>query len=136
MQNRSIQLCSLIFFNVFHFLILIFSFYNWFEFGCSRFFSLIFLNLSSKPLHELNFIDFHAKSKSKDLQNMKLIFFIPQSQMDDKDRTIRIQQSMLELYEKEKSKIVEPNSPTGFDAKSIETANSATQTDRVSFEDT
>ena len=67
---------------------------------------------------------------------MKLIFFIPQSQMDDKDRTIRIQQSMLELYEKEKSKIVEPNSPTGFDAKSIETANSATQTDRVSFEDT
>ena len=54
--------------------------------------------------------------------------------MDDKDRTIRIQQSMLELYEKEKSKIVELNSPT-FDAKSIETANSATQTDRVSLED-
>jgi hypothetical protein len=52
--------------------------------------------------------------------------------MDDKDRTIRIQQSMLELYEKEKSKIVESNLPSALDAKSIETANSATQTDRVS----
>lgn len=49
--------------------------------------------------------------------------------MDDKDRTIRIQQNMLELYEKEKSKNVDSNS--AFDAKTTETANSATQTDRV-----
>lgn len=51
--------------------------------------------------------------------------------MDDKDRTIRIQQNMLEQYEKEKSKIVDSNllSP---DAKNIETATCATQTERVS----
>lgn len=49
--------------------------------------------------------------------------------MDDKDRTIRIQQNMLELYEKEKSKNVDSNS--SFDAKTTETANTATQTDRV-----
>lgn len=54
-----------------------------------------------------------------------------QSQMDDKDRTIRIQQNMLEQYEKEKNK------PTDLitvasDAKSIETTTCATQTERVS----
>lgn len=52
--------------------------------------------------------------------------------MDDKDRTIRIQQNMLELYEKEKSKIVDSNLTSPLDAKSIETANCATQTERVS----
>lgn len=53
--------------------------------------------------------------------------------MDDKDRTIRIQQNMLELYEKEKLKVVDTSSAAAFDPKSIETANCATQTDRVSL---
>ena len=53
--------------------------------------------------------------------------------MDDKDRTIRIQQGMLEDYEK-KNKTVESNvtSPTA-DGQSIETVTCATQTERVSF---
>jgi hypothetical protein len=58
------------------------------------------------------------------------MFSPPQSQMDDKDRTIRIQQNKLEQYEKEKSKSADL-SPVQ-DAKNIETATSATQTDRVS----
>lgn len=54
--------------------------------------------------------------------------------MDDKDRTIRIQQNMLEQYEKNKTKNVESNlmSP---DLKNIETSTCATQTERVSFID-
>lgn len=52
--------------------------------------------------------------------------------MDDKDRTIRIQQNMLEGFEKEKNKTIDTNL-LAHDAKSIETASCATQTERVSF---
>lgn len=51
--------------------------------------------------------------------------------MDDKDRTIRIQQNLLENYEKEKSKTSDTNL-LAIDAKSIETSTCATQTERVS----
>lgn len=51
--------------------------------------------------------------------------------MDDKDRTIRIQQNKLEQYEKEKNKPVELMVTS--DAKSIETTTCATQTERVSL---
>lgn len=86
-------------------------------------------------MHEVFFIISHAKSESENAENLtKIDFFNPkQSQMDDKDRTIRIQQSMIDLFEKEKSKIAESNMLPAFDAKSIETANCATQTDRVSL---
>jgi hypothetical protein len=53
--------------------------------------------------------------------------------MDDKDRTIRIQQNMLQQYEKEKSKSADL-SPVQ-EAKNIEMATCATQTDRVSLID-
>lgn len=52
--------------------------------------------------------------------------------MDDKDRTIRIQQNMLEIYEKEKSKVVESNA-SSQDVNIVETATCATQTERVSL---
>lgn len=52
--------------------------------------------------------------------------------MDDKDRTIRIQQNMLEGFEKEKNKTMD-TILLAQDAKSIETASCATQTERVSF---
>lgn len=52
--------------------------------------------------------------------------------MDDKDRTIRIQQNMLEQYEKEKNKPAEAIA-IAIDAKSIETSTCATQTERVSL---
>lgn len=53
--------------------------------------------------------------------------------MDDKDRTIKIQQGMLETSEKEKTKLMEQSETTELqsDNKSIETTNSATQTERV-----
>ena len=53
--------------------------------------------------------------------------------MDDKDRTIKIQQGMLETSEKEKTKLMEQSETTQLqsDIKSIETTNSATQTERV-----
>lgn len=50
--------------------------------------------------------------------------------MDDKDRTIRIQQNKLEQLE-EKAKVVDLNLPSP-EARNIETATSATQTERVS----
>lgn len=65
---------------------------------------------------------------------LKESIYFPQSQMDDKDRTIRIQQNMLQQYEKDKTKNVESNlmSP---EAKNIETSTCATQTERVSIID-
>lgn len=51
--------------------------------------------------------------------------------MDDKDRTIRIQQNMLEQHEKDKNKPADLIT-AAFDAKSIETTTCATQTERVS----
>lgn len=53
--------------------------------------------------------------------------------MEDKDRTIKIQQGMLETSEKEKTKLMEQSETTQLqsDIKSIETTNSATQTERV-----
>lgn len=75
----------------------------------------------------------HAKACQPDWEcfSDKLIFHL-QSQMDDKDRTIRIQQNKLEQYEIDKTKIVDLNL-LAQDAKNIETANSATQTERVSL---
>lgn len=51
--------------------------------------------------------------------------------MDDKDRTIRIQQNKLEQFENEKVKVVDLTLPSP-EARNIETATSATQTERVS----
>lgn len=53
--------------------------------------------------------------------------------MEDKDRTIKIQQGMLETSEKEKTKLMDQSETTQMqsDIKSIETTNSATQTERV-----
>lgn len=53
--------------------------------------------------------------------------------MEDKDRTIKIQQGMLETSEKEKTNLIEQSETTQLqsDTKSIETTNSATQTERV-----
>lgn len=53
--------------------------------------------------------------------------------MDDKDRTIRIQQSLIENFEKEKCKTVVDTNLSAHDLKNTETANCATQTERVSF---
>lgn len=55
--------------------------------------------------------------------------------MEDKDRTIKIQQGMLETSEKEKIKLMEQSETTQLqsDIKSIETTNSATQTERVRY---
>lgn len=52
--------------------------------------------------------------------------------MDDKDRTIKIQQNKIEQYEKEKSKVMETNVMQAEAAKYVETTNCATQTERVS----
>jgi len=53
--------------------------------------------------------------------------------MDDKDRTIRIQQNKLEQYEKEKQQDTNLMAQQQQqEAKNIEMANSATQTERVS----
>lgn len=49
------------------------------------------------------------------------------SQMDDKDRTIKIQQSLLQTMESEKA-APQASHP---DNRSTETVNSATQTERV-----
>lgn len=55
--------------------------------------------------------------------------------MEDKDRTIKIQQGMLETSEKEKTKLMEQSETTQLqsDIRSIETTNSATQTERVRY---
>lgn len=63
--------------------------------------------------------------------NLFSILIFEQSQMDDKDRTIRIQQNRLDQYENEKSKIADTK-VVPADAKSIDTATCATQTERVS----
>lgn len=55
-----------------------------------------------------------------------------QSQIDDKDRTIKMQQNKLEQFEKEKVQQRDLNVTTSLANKSIEMANCATQTERVS----
>ena len=69
--------------------------------------------------------------KKKNLKSF--LCYFKQSQMDDKDRTIRIQQNMLEKYEKEKSKAVESSATLQDIVNIVETATCATQTERVSF---
>jgi hypothetical protein len=52
--------------------------------------------------------------------------------MDDKDRIIKLQQSKLEQIEAEKVKMLDSTVIFNDDAKSnVETANCATQTERV-----
>lgn len=54
-----------------------------------------------------------------------------QSQLDDKDRTIRIQQDLIHKLEAEKSQ-TNPDKDLNVDPN-IETVNMATQTDRVNI---
>lgn len=51
--------------------------------------------------------------------------------MDDKDRTIKIQQNQIEKLEKDVVKLVAGVEPQV--TQNIDTTNTATQTDRVSF---
>lgn len=56
-----------------------------------------------------------------------------QSQMADKDRTIKIQQNMLEQLENEKAKLMETSKlPSPVQPEIKDVVNSATQTERVS----
>lgn len=88
------------------------------------------------PLKWFSFCHFMIKIANRWLDKsfilIILLLFFKQSQMDDKDRTIRIQQNMLEQYEKDKIKVVESNAPLQ-DVNVVETATSATQTERVSL---
>lgn len=54
-----------------------------------------------------------------------------QSQIDDKDRTIKIQQNQIDKLEKDVVKLVAGTEPQP--AQIVDTTNTATQTDRVSF---
>lgn len=57
--------------------------------------------------------------------------FSIQSQMADKDRTIRLQQNVIEQFEREKARNSSDTQSSSSDSKT-ETINSATQTERVS----
>lgn len=56
---------------------------------------------------------------------------ILQSQIDDKDRTIKIQQNQIDKLEKDVVKLAMGTEPQP--AQNVDTTNIATQTDRVSF---
>jgi hypothetical protein len=54
--------------------------------------------------------------------------------MDDKDRTIKIQQTLLDKLENEKAKLMENlHLPASVQHDSKDLANTATQTERVYF---
>ena len=59
--------------------------------------------------------------------------FNNQSQLDDKDRTIRIQQNLISKLEAEMGKATNGLKPAPVVEQSIETVNMATQTERVSL---
>jgi hypothetical protein len=65
--------------------------------------------------------------------NFQIHFAYVQSQMDDKDRTIRIQQTMINKLEAEIDKTPDLSTAATATISSIETTTAATQTDRVSL---
>lgn len=63
--------------------------------------------------------------------NDNVFCFFVQSQIDTKDRLIKKQQTKLEEFEKEKMKSLETDANAQDSRNVVETANSATQTERV-----
>ncbi|CAO1340147.1 unnamed protein product [Diamesa serratosioi] len=74
------------------------------------------------------------EDQRRELADLRRQVVFLQGQMDDKDRTIKIQQVMLDTSEKEKTKLMHQSERTTqleCDNTLIETTNSATQTERL-----
>lgn len=60
-----------------------------------------------------------------------MCWILQQSQLDDKDRTIKIQHDLIQKLEAEKDQVKIGMNELAYAEQAIETVNSATQTDRV-----
>ncbi|XP_037045695.1 probable serine/threonine-protein kinase DDB_G0278845 isoform X4 [Bradysia coprophila] len=73
--------------------------------------------------------DLYNYSKAQDDAKQELLDLRRQSQIDDKDRTIKIQQNQIDKLEKDVVKLVSGTGPQP--TQNVDTTNTATQTDRL-----